>query len=95
MRFSDGREAGRKRQNRGDVAKDADGVPTEPIVGFAGGGGGVQQGWRMGVWVFPLPPDWPMEIFIGLPAAGLVETSITIEESAVRAVAAHAQVIWT
>ena len=95
VRFSDGREGGRRFAGRADLAKDENGLPTEPFVGFAGGGGGGSQGWRFGAWVYPLPPEGPLEIFVGLPAADLVETSVTVEGSAVRAAAANSRVIWT
>jgi hypothetical protein len=49
----------------------------------------------MGVWVFPLPPDGPLEIFIGLPVAGLEETSITVDGSAIHLAAERATLIWS
>ena len=67
---------------------------SEPFVSFAGGGGGGAQGWRFGAWVYPLPPEGPLEIFVGLPAADLVETSVTVDGAAVRAAAAKSRVVW-
>jgi hypothetical protein len=41
VRFSDGRVGGREgRRGFMEVAKDDHGVPTQPYVGFGGGGGG-------------------------------------------------------
>ncbi len=96
VRFSDGREAGRRVRPRGtaDLPKDEQGAPTEPFIGFHGGGGG-SGGWHFGVWVYPLPPDGPLEIFLGLPAAGLIETKVTVDGSAVGAAASQARVVWT
>ncbi len=96
VRFSDGREAGRRVRQRGtaDLPKDEWGAPIEPFIGFHGGGGGT-GGWHFGVWVYPLPPDGPLEIFVGLPAAGLTETNVTVDGSAVRAAASQASVVWT
>lgn len=97
VRFADGRTGGQSGptfRGRLDLNKDDQGIPTEPFVGMAGGMGGGSNGWRMGAWVFPLPPEGPLEIFIGLPAAGLDETSITLDGSAIRAAAERAIVIW-
>jgi hypothetical protein len=96
VRFSDGREGGRRARRGGtaEIAKDEQGAPIEPFIGLHGGGGG-SGGWHFGVWVYPLPADGPLEIFIGLPAAGLIETSVKVDGSAVRAAAARARVVWT
>ena len=77
------------------MAKDENGLPIEPFISFAGGGGGGSQGWRFGVWVYPLPPEGPLEIFVGLPAAGLVEASVTVDGAAVRAAASKSRVVWS
>jgi hypothetical protein len=68
--------------------------PTEPFIGMAGGGGGMGA-FHFGAWVFPLPPDGPLEIFVALPAAGMDEASVTLDGAAVRAAAQLAHVIWT
>lgn len=95
VRFADGRVGGRDvRRGYLDVPKDSDGIPTEPFVGFGGGGGG-SGGWRFGAWVFPLPPDGPLEIFVALPPPATGEVSTVIDGSAVRAAAERAQVFWT
>jgi hypothetical protein len=75
------------------MSKDDQGLPTEPILRMAGGGGGT-GGWRFGVWVFPLPPEGPLEIFVGLPAAGLEEASVTVDGGSVREAAGRATVLW-
>jgi hypothetical protein len=95
VRFADGRVGGRGVGNgRFDLPKNEEGVPTEPYVGHAGGGGG-SGGWRFGFWVFPLPPDGPLEVFVALPPPASVETSTTIDGSAIRAAAEHARIIWS
>lgn len=95
VRFSDGKSAGQSTAFRGGgaMAKDDQGIPTEPILGMAGGGGGT-GGWHFGIWVFPLPPDGPLEIFVGLPPAGLDETSVTVDGALVREAASRADVLW-
>jgi hypothetical protein len=93
VRFADGRTA-RREPFTPDLPKDEQGVPTEPIVSMGGGGGG-PGGWRAWAWVFPLPPQGPLEILVALEAAGLSESSVTVEGAAVRAAAEQAKVIWT
>ena len=98
VRFSDGRVGGRGGgpafPGATGIPKDDDGVPTEPFVGFAGGGGG-SGGWRFSAWVFPLPPDGPLEIFIALPQPATGEFKAIVDGTAVRAAAEKARVIWT
>jgi hypothetical protein len=94
VRFSDGNIA-----KRGHlvVAKDQGGVPTEPIQTVTSRiGGGGPGGWRAWAWVFPLPPDGPLEILVALPAIGLRNPqSLTLDGSVVRAAAEGAKIIWT
>ena len=96
VRFADGRTA-RCWPGTGsipDQAKDEHGVPIEPFMSI-GSRGGAPDGWRAWAWVFPLPPDGPLEIFVALEAAGLGEASVTVDGTAVRAAAERAKVIWT
>jgi Clp amino terminal domain, pathogenicity island component len=95
VRFADGRtaEAGPGVGSMTDIAKDTNGVPTEPFMTVRSPGGAA-DGWRAWAWVFPLPPDGPVEVFVGLEAAGLAETSVTIDGTAINAVAQEAKVIW-
>ncbi len=96
VRFSDGRTAGRGPGigSMADLPKDEHGVPTGPFMSVASRGG-APEGWRASAWVFPLPPDGPLEIYVALEAAGLNEASITVDGAAVRAAAERAKVIWT
>lgn len=94
VRFGDGRVGGRGGQlGMRALPKDEQGVPTEPYVGFGGGGGG-SGGWRFGAWVFPLPPDGPLEIFVALPPPANSEYSTVIDGAEVRAAAERARVVW-
>ena len=93
VRFADGR-VGRPEFGRGTLPKDEQGVPTQPYVGFAGGGGG-SGGWKFGAWVYPLPPDGPLEVFVALPDPSNNEYSTMVEGSAVREAAQRARVIWS
>ena len=95
VRFADGRTGGQGlARGRNDLAKDEQGVPTEPFVGFAGGGGG-SGGWRFGAWVLPLPPDGPLEIFVALPPPANSEYRTVVDGSDVRAAAQGARVVWS
>jgi hypothetical protein len=77
-----------------DAPRDDQGIPTQPVVRPGGGGGG-SGGWRFGAWVFPLPPEGPLEIFVALPPPASGETRTVVDGSAVRAAAERARVIWT
>jgi hypothetical protein len=95
VRFADGRVGGRSAQpGMSNVSKDAEGFPTQPYIGiFRGGGGG--SAWTLSVWVHPLPPDGPLEIFVALPSPATQELSTVVDGTAVRAAAERARVIWT
>jgi hypothetical protein len=95
VRFADGRVGGRRPGLAiHELPKDEYGVPTEPYVGFAGGGGG-SGGWRFGAWVFPLPPAGPLEIFVAFPPPTEGEYRAVIDGSEVRAAAEQARIIWS
>ena len=96
VRFADGRAAG---SGPGigampDLAKDEHGVPIDPFMSM-GSHGGAPSGWRAWAWVFPLPPDGPLTISVALEAAGLGESSFTVEGFDVRGAAERAKVVWT
>lgn len=74
-------------------AKDVNGFPTTPIARPVGGGGG-SHGWRFGVWVYPLPPEGPLEVFVSMPVVGLDEGKIEVDGGEVRAAAARAIIVW-
>jgi hypothetical protein len=95
VRFADGRTARQVSALRPatDLSKDEEGIPTEPIITMGGGGG--PRGWRASAWVFPLPPEGPVEIATAMEEAGLEESSISLEGAAIRAAAERAMVVWT
>jgi len=95
VRFADGRTAGRDASFPGphDTPKDDQGIPTGPILRMTGGGGG-SHGYHFGVWVFPLPPGGPLEIYVSLPAGDDSETKVTLDGDAIRAGAEQATVVW-
>jgi hypothetical protein len=94
VRFPDGSTAKTVDLN---LVKDQDGIPGGSIQTITSRGGiGGPGGWRAWAWVFPLPPDGPLEILVSLPAIGLTNPrSVTIDGSLVRASAEWAKIIWT
>ena len=94
IRFSDGRTAGRTATGGPhDTPRDADGIPTEPIIQMMGGGGG-SHSYRFDFWVFPLPPDGPVEIFVSLPAVSDDEVKVVVDGGTIREAATRAVVVW-
>jgi hypothetical protein len=100
VRFSDGQMAGQEASTRSggprptqEIPKDAEGLPTKPIVRMTGGGGG-GGGWRFGVWIYPLPPQGPLEIFVSLPLAGLDEGIAVLDGKEIRDASHKAIVVW-
>jgi hypothetical protein len=73
--------------------KDEDGLPIDPVLAFTSGGGG-SGGYHFGVWVYPLPPAGPLEIFVSMPTIAGHEERVVIDGSTVRAAAEQATVIW-
>ena len=97
VRFADGRTAGREATFHGGhlgVAKDDRGIPTEPILTMAGGGGG-SGGWHFSVWVFPLPPAGPLEVYVAFPAMDAPESKAVLDGGLVRSAGEQANVIWS
>ena len=76
-----------------DVAKDERGFPIEPVVGGIRGGDG-SRSWRFSTWVYPLPPEGPVEVFVSLPLARLHEGVAVLDGGEIRAAAGRAQVVW-
>jgi hypothetical protein len=96
VRFADGRTTGPGPGSGSvlDLARDTQGIPSEPYMSIQSGGG-APGGWQAWAWVFPLPPDGPLEIFVALEAAALDESSVTIDGSSIRGAAGQAKVIWS
>jgi len=58
------------------------------------GGGGDHRAWRFNFWAFPLQPDGPLDIFIGLPTDDPVEGNVTLDGAQIRSGATQAGVVW-
>jgi hypothetical protein len=92
VRFSDGRR-GTIAPVHMSAARDQDGLPTEVVVAFHGGGGG-SHGYHMSAWVHPLPSPGTLEVFFDAPASGIPETRVIVDGDAIRAAASAATVVW-
>jgi hypothetical protein len=77
----------------GQVPKDEQGIPTEPILSALGVGGGGQH-FRMGFWCFPLPPPGPMKTFIEWADADIPETMRPLQADPILGAASRAVTIW-
>ena len=102
IEFSDGQKAGNEpdvgpgpfpRLPSGDVPKDDDGMPTQPVIRFTGGGGGLHT-YAVDLWVYPLPPAGPLKVFVEWPVKGIPETKVVLDAEAIREAAARAVVVW-
>ncbi|MDP9332849.1 MAG: hypothetical protein M3Q30_06025 [Actinomycetota bacterium] len=94
IRFSNGQSAGSAPQSIFEVAKDEEGVPTQPVI-VGGGGGGGGGHFRFEYWVFPLPTPGPLEVFAEWPLAGMEETSVVISGDDVLDAAQQAMILWS
>ncbi len=94
VRFANGQSAGDRLVSMFDVAKDDDGVPTQPVI-VGGGGGGGGGHFRFEYWVFPLPAAGPLEVFAEWSVVGLAEMKVVLDGDAVRDAAQRATVIWS
>ncbi len=60
-----------------------------------GGGGGSRQYTQSdGLWLWPTPPDGPIELVLQWPSLGIAETHITIDGSRLSALAQQATPLW-
>jgi hypothetical protein len=72
--------------------------PTGPaLVRTGGGGGGDGHSFAAsdGLWLWPLPPEGPLELVLQWPALGIPETRTYLDGTAIRSAAGHARAFWT
>jgi len=81
-------------QSMFEVAKDEEGVPTQPVI-VGGGGGGGGGHFRFEYWVFPLPTPGRLEVFAEWPLAGMEETSVVISGDDVLDASRRAIILWS
>ncbi len=63
-------------------------------TGGGGGGGGRSYSGSDGLWLWPLPPDGPMELVMQWPALGIDETRAVLDGSSIRELAQRAAPLW-
>lgn len=73
--------------------KDAQGIPTQPILVSHGGGGGSDR-FSMGFWCFPLPSPGPMSVYLEWEDAGISETVVTFDAAAIVDAAPNSVTLW-
>jgi hypothetical protein len=69
--------------------------PPPPLVVFPGDSGGGLYHWRAHNWMWPLPPDGPVTFVAAWPKLGIPESSVVVDGTELRSLAAKAQALWT
>jgi hypothetical protein len=91
VQFSDGAKATNVRAAPGFAGRDE--KPPAPVL-HPQGGGGAPGDWRLGYWVWPLPPSGPLAFVCEWPAAAIPLTRHEIEAQLVLDASARAQEIF-
>ncbi|MFB2599018.1 hypothetical protein ACEXQE_14600 [Herbiconiux sp. P17] len=75
---------------------DGDAPAGHSLMLTGGGGGGDTSFYRMadGLWLWPLPPEGPLEIVLQWPALGIPESRVLLNATAIRALAPAARPLW-
>jgi hypothetical protein len=71
----------------------AEDAPDGPLL-LQRGGGGSDDTWSQGYWLWPLPPPGDLTFVCEWPAMQIPESRTTIDTAAIRAAAAHAITLW-
>jgi hypothetical protein len=67
--------------------------PQPPVIALRSGGGGNHM-LRATYWMWPLPPNGPLEVFVEWPARGVEERSVVLDATELRQRAAEAVQLW-
>lgn len=61
-----------------------------------GGGGGSEDCYRFdeGIWLWPLPPEGPLEVVVQWPAFDLTESHVVLDSAPLRELAAQVRLVW-
>jgi hypothetical protein len=61
-----------------------------------GGGGGGEDSYRLddALWLWPLPPEGPVEIVAQWPAFGIPESHVVLDSAPLLELASHARPVW-
>ena len=76
----------------GHDGSEAPGTDDFHIAMHGGGGGGISWSWQ--VWLWPLPPAGPVEVFCRWDDRGIPETATSVDLTAVVVAAADAEELW-
>ncbi|MFF1572629.1 hypothetical protein ACFVWR_07780 [Leifsonia sp. NPDC058292] len=73
-----------------------DASDTHRLTPTGGGGGGSEDFYRFedGMWLWPLPPEGPLEVVAQWPAFGVPESRVVIDSASLLALATHARPVW-
>jgi hypothetical protein len=93
--FSDGRRAGHSTRLGGfNVAKDENGIPTEPVLMPRGGGGGGGE-WKQSFWVWPLPPPGRLVLHFDWPDQSIEDITVELDGSELHHAGGNAIELWS
>jgi len=70
-----------------------DDEPTEPVLTLIGGGGGGEE-WRMGMWLWPLPPPGPLTFVASWAEQGQEERATTVDATELINASRRAEQLW-
>ncbi|MEN0083189.1 MAG: hypothetical protein AAGC66_00340 [Leifsonia sp.] len=71
--------------------------PEKHSLNPSGGGGrGDEDSYRFddGIWLWPLPPEGPIEIITQWPALGIPESHVVVDSAPLRELASQARPVW-
>jgi hypothetical protein len=88
--FSDGRKA--TNLMHPDLGL-ADQPPAQPVLIERSGGGG-NGSWSQSYWLWPLPPEGPLEFVCEWPSQGVAESRVSADAAPIRAAAQEAVILW-
>jgi len=64
------------------------------VTGGGGTGGGESSTMHDGLWLWPLPPEGPLELVLQWPAFGIGESRVIVDGGQLRALAASVKPLW-
>ena len=91
--FGVGFADGRKAMLGVRVPPPPDGEPDGPLLWPRGGGGGGDE-WRMGLWLWPLPPPGPLGLVAAWPAKAVAERAVIVDGAEIVGAASRAEKLW-
>jgi hypothetical protein len=93
MALDDGKRIFEDRSFGAPVTDPSDGHTLRVIRG-GGGGGSSKYLMRESLWLWPLPPEGPLELVVQWPAFGIGESRVIVDGGQLRALAAAVKPLW-